>query len=212
MDLGVQVSHSRCVVVWGAVTAGALGLLAGVRPVLVAGPGAGFDPVLVWGCALVAAATTCWLWAVATVVTADAVRGHPTLRRGVPSGVRRAVLVLCGAAVAGGLAAPALAGGERPAGPHVLAGLRLPERVAVVHPAAPHATRHATPGAVPEPGGSVVVVPGDTLWDIAARRLGAAGSWPAIYALNRDVIGPDPGLITPGQRLTLPAEAAGGPR
>ena len=202
MDLGVRV---RCVVVWGAVTAAAVGLLVGVRPVLVDGPGSGFDVALVWGCGLVAVATTCWLWAVATVVTADAVRGRPALRRGVPASVRRALLVLCGLTVVGGLAAPALAGGQGSAGPHVLTGLRLPERVAVATPAAP--------APAPDPARSVVVVvPGDTLWDIAARRLGAARSWPAIYALNRDVIGPDPGVITPGQRLTLPEETRGSAR
>ena len=32
------------------------------------------------------------------------------------------------------------------------------------------------------------------------------------YALNRDVIGPDPGVITPGQWLVLPSEATGGAR
>jgi nucleoid-associated protein YgaU len=94
----------------------------------------------------------------------------------------------------------------------VLAGLRLPERIAV----AP-----ATVGSVAQPAGSPVglpavpavrVSPGDTLWDIAARRLGAGSSWPAIYALNRDVIGPDPGVISPGQRLVLPSDAAGGAR
>jgi len=207
MDLGVRVSRVRCVVVWGAVTAGAVGLLTGVSPVLVAGPGTGFDLALVWGCALVAAATTCWLWAVATAVTVDAVRGRPALRRGVPAGLRRTLLELCGVAVVGGLSAPALAGGQGATGPHVLAGLRLPERVAVVTPAAPAAA------AVPAPDRDrFVVVPGDTLWDIAARRLGAARSWPAIYALNREVIGPDPGVITPGQRLTLPARSRGGVR
>jgi len=211
MDLGVRVSRIRGVVVWGAVTVGAVGLLTGVSPVLVAGPGTGFDLALVWGCALVAGATTCWLWAVATVVTVDAVRGRRAPRRGVPAGVRRTLLVLCGAAVLGGLPTPALAGSQGPAGPHILAGLRLPERVAVVAPAAPAAPA-SPPTPAPDRDRSVVVVPGDTLWDIAARRLGAATSWPAIYALNRDVIGPDPGVITPGQRLTLPAQSRGGLR
>ena len=59
---------------------------------------------------------------------------------------------------------------------------------------------------------AVQVVAGDTLWDIATRRLGAGASWPAIYALNRDVIGPDPWVITPGQRLVLPSQATGGAR
>ena len=125
---------------------------------------------------------------------------------GIPAGVRTALLVLGGAAIAGGLASPVGAAGQGPAGPQVLAGLRLPERVAV-GPAVAAARAGRVAG---HHGGRVA--PGDTLWDIAARRLGAGASWPAIYALNRDVIGPDPGVITPGQRLVLPSEAAGGAR
>ena len=202
MDLGMQVSRGRCVAVWGAATVGATGLVAWSLPVALAGPGDSFDTALVWGCAGAVALATCWLWVVATVVTADALRGLATVRRGIPAGVRTALLVLGGAAIAGGLASPVLAAGQGPAGPQVLAGLRLPERVAV----GPEAVRGAAPS---RRSGSL---PGDTLWDIAARRLGAGASWPAIYALNRDVIGPDPGVITPGQRLVLPSEATGGAR
>lgn len=63
------------------------------------------------------------------------------------------------------------------------------------------------------PGGpdEVVVRRGDTLWDIAARRLGpraspaeVAAAWPRWYAANRALIGPDPALIRPGQRLRAP--------
>lgn len=57
----------------------------------------------------------------------------------------------------------------------------------------------------------VRVHPGDTLWAIAAAHLpGApdnaaiAASWPRWYAANRHVIGPDPDLILPGQRLRPP--------
>jgi len=60
-------------------------------------------------------------------------------------------------------------------------------------------------------GGAVVVRPGDTLWSIAAAQLGPgtsrnliAASWPQWYAANRHVIGPDPGVIHPGQRLHPP--------
>ena len=60
---------------------------------------------------------------------------------------------------------------------------------------------------------TVVVVRGDTLWDIAARHLGPAATpaqiaaaWPAWYAANAATIGPDPGLIRPGQVLLVPAE------
>ena len=162
--------------------------------------------MLVWGCAGAVAAATCWLWVVATVVTVDALRGLATVRRGIPAGVRTALLVLGGAAIAGGLASPVVAAGQGPAGPQVLAGLRLPERVAVGPDGG------ARPPSRRRPSTAVEVAPGDTLWDIAARRLGAGASWPAIYALNRDVIGPDPGVITPGQRLVLPSEAAGGAR
>ena len=62
-----------------------------------------------------------------------------------------------------------------------------------------------------EADGTVVVAPGDTLWEIAARYLGPnatdeqiAAEWPRWWAANRDVIGPDPNLILPGQRLVPP--------
>ena len=54
---------------------------------------------------------------------------------------------------------------------------------------------------------SYVVQPGDTLSGIASA-LGARGGWPALYAANREVIGPDPGLIRPGTVLALPGGAA----
>ena len=57
----------------------------------------------------------------------------------------------------------------------------------------------------------VVVVRGDTLWSIAARALGPeatpaqiAAEWPRWYAANRDVIGPNPDIIRPGEILTAP--------
>ncbi|GGL85955.1 hypothetical protein GCM10011594_02070 [Nakamurella endophytica] len=60
--------------------------------------------------------------------------------------------------------------------------------------------------------GEVVVLRGDTLWAIAARHLPAdAGDaridaeWRRWYVANRDVVGPDPELILPGQRLRPPA-------
>jgi nucleoid-associated protein YgaU len=55
--------------------------------------------------------------------------------------------------------------------------------------------------------GSYVVQPGDTLSGIAAA-LGAPGGWPALYAANRSVIGPDPGLIRPGTMLAVPGAGA----
>jgi len=51
------------------------------------------------------------------------------------------------------------------------------------------------------------VVPGDTLSGIAAG-LAVPGGWPALYAANRAVIGPDPDVIRPGTVLTVPRPAA----
>jgi nucleoid-associated protein YgaU len=55
-----------------------------------------------------------------------------------------------------------------------------------------------------------VVVPGDNLWKIASRTLETldkeriADYWVRIYRHNRDLIGPDPNLVRPGQVLDLP--------
>lgn len=57
----------------------------------------------------------------------------------------------------------------------------------------------------------VAVHRGDTLWDLAARHLGAdatdaeiASEWPRWHEANRDVVGPDPDLLLPGQLLLPP--------
>ena len=47
-----------------------------------------------------------------------------------------------------------------------------------------------------------MVKPGDYLSAIASKH-GVAGGWQALYALNRTVIGKNPNLIFPGQRLSL---------
>jgi hypothetical protein len=56
-----------------------------------------------------------------------------------------------------------------------------------------------------------VVRPGESLWRVAALHLGdkptdeaIAAAWPRWHAANRAVIGPDPGLLRPGQRLVAP--------
>jgi hypothetical protein len=57
----------------------------------------------------------------------------------------------------------------------------------------------------------VTVGHGESLWVIAARRLGPhasgeeiAAAWPRWYAANRDAIGADPSLLHPGQVLHAP--------
>jgi LysM repeat protein len=54
------------------------------------------------------------------------------------------------------------------------------------------------------------VAAGDTLSGIAAG-LAVRGGWPALYAANRRVIGPDPDIIHPGTVLTVPRPAAPSP-
>jgi murein DD-endopeptidase MepM/ murein hydrolase activator NlpD len=51
------------------------------------------------------------------------------------------------------------------------------------------------------------VVHGDTLSQIATEQR-VEGGWPTLYADNRTVVGDDPDLILPGQRLALAAPAA----
>jgi LysM repeat protein len=79
-------------------------------------------------------------------------------------------------------------------------------------PARPH---HATTPPRGDGRPNIVVVrPGDTLWGIAAEHLGGhpraavvAAEWPRWWAANRVVIGSDPDLIHPGQRLRTPSAA-----
>lgn len=67
--------------------------------------------------------------------------------------------------------------------------------------------------ATPDPARAEVVVRrGDSLWAVAARHLGAgatdaeiAAAWPRWYAANREVVGPDPDVLLPGQVLRAPA-------
>ncbi|MBQ0902296.1 transglycosylase family protein [Micromonospora sp. U21] len=50
--------------------------------------------------------------------------------------------------------------------------------------------------------GTYLVKPGDTLSEIAQAHH-VAGGWQALYERNRQLIGADPGLIFPGQRLAI---------
>jgi LysM repeat protein len=68
--------------------------------------------------------------------------------------------------------------------------------------------------AAPVPGTShtmrYVVQPGDTLSEIAAQ-FAVRGGWPALYAANRRVIGPDRSAVRSGTVLTLPGPRASTP-
>ncbi|WP_406457689.1 transglycosylase family protein [Streptomyces sp. NBC_00876] len=74
--------------------------------------------------------------------------------------------------------------------------------------AAKPASAPATPTTVPGKRDSYTVTPGDSLSGIAAERH-LDGGWQRLYAANRKVVGDDPDLIFPGQRLSF--ERAGTP-
>lgn len=220
----------RCVAVWGAATAAAALLVAWLLPGSVAAVSAdpgGFIDWLVAGCAWAAAGGAVWLWVLTTWVVADALRGRPA-RAAVPSAVRRVVLAACGLALAGGLVVPAHADGhggrpESATTQSLLVGLPLPDRATSTTewigalstaPAGPGSPVQAT---TTPPEDVVQVRPGDTLWEIARDSLSPAAPaaeidrrWREIYRANRDVVGADPDLIRPGQRLQLPP--SGSPR
>ena len=76
---------------------------------------------------------------------------------------------------------------------------------------APRSAPVPAPAPAAAPGGSYVVRSGDTLSRIAAAH---GTSWQALHAANRDVIGPNPGVIRIGQQLALggaPAAASAAP-
>ena len=182
-----------------------------------------FTDLLEWLCAAVSVAVAAWLWCGTVLVAAAAAGGRTGRRTGVlPAPVRRLVLLACGAALTGGLAVPAHAQhahphpGSGPGHPRAavtasLDGLPLPDRATGAGPRRAGAPRPAMALAPAHRSRTVVVRPGDTLWDLAGQALPGpatdrtlADRWRRIYALNRAVIGPDPDLIRPGERLRVP--------
>lgn len=186
----------------------------------------GFTRLLVLGAGAVSVLCLAWLTAVVVAALLEAGSGGrlPVLRlTGCPPAWRRRLLRLlvpllapglglagmpwatAASAQPGGPAAdpvpgsPGTHGGDRAAARagEALAGLPLPEL--------PTGRRRTGSRNV------VAVVPGDSLWDIAARTLPDGASPAAVaersaefYRVNRAVIGSDPDLIHPGQRLRLP--------
>lgn len=88
-------------------------------------------------------------------------------------------------------------------------GVSTQEEASLVPPAtvsAAPAEPEATPSVAAATG--VIVSPGDTLWGIAATRLGDPYWWPIIYAENRpELTRHNPDLIDSGITLRIPALA-----
>jgi LysM repeat protein len=75
----------------------------------------------------------------------------------------------------------------------------------MIHAAAVLAAVEMHREAAARPPAEIVVRRGDSLSGIAARyRI----EWPGLYEANRKVIGGNPGLINPGQRLRIPSAAS----
>jgi hypothetical protein len=131
---------------------------------------------------------------------------------------QRLVAGALGVSLLSAVALPAHATGEWDPGWQALAPAVVATEATVPTPAA---SATAAPAFASAPPGNaaeatprqaeVVVRAGDSLWRIAARHLDPlaspaqiAAAWPGWYAANRDVVGPDPGLIHPGQVLSRP--------
>lgn len=224
-------SPRRCLLVWAAATAVAVAVvgalltdLSGAADALRRGEVAQhpFPVLLVWCSEAALVACASWWWVTATLVVRDAGAGRTRPRPGLPRPAARWLVAACGVAALGSVGATAHATGGH--GPHtvdtagagtgtgVLAGLPLPQRASTATRVSLLLVRYADrPQARSHRERVVEVRPGDTLWALARRTLppGATDAavdrrWPQIHALNRAVIGPDPDLIQPGQRLRLP--------
>ncbi|MCX4585414.1 transglycosylase family protein [Streptomyces sp. NBC_01481] len=86
-----------------------------------------------------------------------------------------------------------------------------PARGLQTHSERETAPRKATPTTVPTHREGYTVARGDSLSKIADSE-DVVGGWQRLYAQNRTVIGSDPDLIFPGQKLILRVEVPGKPK
>jgi LysM repeat protein len=89
--------------------------------------------------------------------------------------------------------------------PQAQANIRIANSAQVTLASAPRTVSTSVRAA--SPTARYVVQQGDTLSGIAAQ-LSVRGGWPALYAANRPLIGPDPNVIEPGTVLVLPGQVA----
>lgn len=139
--------------------------------------------------------------------------GRAVTDRVTPAALRRLMITAASTSImlspAVAVAAPATGGAPAPPGTtSALPPLGWPLDP---HPAPVTSHGSAPPSAQPRSADHVTVRPGDSLWSLAAERLGAKPSaariqaeWPRWYAANRRVIGADPNLLQPGTSLLAP--------
>jgi nucleoid-associated protein YgaU len=178
--------------------------------------------------------TLSWLGLAVLLIVAAALPGHMGAAAErivavlVPAATRRLLAGVLGVTLVTGAAGGAAAAPAAPApAPTAIAALDLdwPVRrpagafTPTTQPGGPPPVADLPDARSPAAGGrpdhaEVVVHRGDTLWTIAARHLGPdatgdeiARAWPRWWAANHHVIGDDPDLITPGQRLIPPTAA-----
>jgi hypothetical protein len=150
----------------------------------------------------------------ALVETTTAGRVRATAWVGCPSSLRRVLLAGIAAALVSGVSAqtPVAAtvtatdtASDKASDRGTAAGRPAPSWRVLPVPARPLGRVR------PEQSRRVVVRPGDTLWHLATDRLRPSASEGEVALLverihhrNRELIGPDPDLIQPGQRLVAP--------
>lgn len=223
MSRGTKPSAVRCLAVWLLVSTVALGSWSAVGDAAASMTSAAvwhgtFEDLLVAVASAALIACSCWLWVITTATVADVLRGREP--GAAPRGglTRRLVLIACGVAVVAGVGSPALAepSAVSTSGDHSMVGLPMPDRAVVgvadrdARPAPVTADRPAqrrTAKSTADPA-AITVRAGDSLWSIAAARLGPDAdvseidaAWRALYAANRDAIGSDADLILPGLDL-----------
>jgi murein DD-endopeptidase MepM/ murein hydrolase activator NlpD len=107
----------------------------------------------------------------------------------------------CGNAAAGALSTGSMFEG----GPNPYPSSSTPSTPKPSTPEKPDADpKPSTPKPSTSAGDKYTVVRGDTLSKIAVAQ-DVDGGWQALYAENKSVVGSNPNLIYPGQKLTLPA-------
>jgi nucleoid-associated protein YgaU len=165
--------------------------------------------------------TALWLMLGLLITLAASRAGRPDgllealARRVTPSLIRRLVTTATGASLFLG---PAVASAT-PTAPSSAAGMPVSAAAAGGASATRSLPAATTPGPPLDPApaaGTVLVKPGDSLWRLTAQRLGPSASdrqiavdWPYWYSANRQVIGRNPNLLRPGERLTVPTVQEG---